>query len=500
MELTSYIKTVAQNEIKNTPMLKRVKGVVQSIDVENETATIILNGAPDAPQKTVTLTCASNSEIAVNSVVWVYYWKNIKDGYVLSVKDYGVGRFYDNAKTSEIFNDYSGNGIFLSGTATQSNSYSTFMGYRQKINASGNTPLTVSYNYMQGNNNQINFNSYGSSVRCRRAFMTGFNNKFYLSSHYDNNFVAGAGNYTGASTTNLSYMGSIENCTIIGNSNSFYTASTNHDSVRIIGDNNTVQTYNTANVYMLSYWARFQRNKTTPNGTFVPSFMIGHWPVLNPGTIISNTEWTSIAFGAGIFSGSNPVNAMTIMHSGDVNVYGTVNSNTGADYAEYEEWQDGNPNNEDRRGLFVTEVDNYIRIANSNDTAEQVLGIVSTTPSVCGDAHGLNWRGQFKKDIFGNSIYEDVRRTDKNGEETVSTELVQNEAFDETQVYVPRSARQEFTPIAYVGKVIAVDDGTCEVNGYCKPSDGGIATKSAEQTRFRVRERLDDTHILLRIL
>ena len=62
-----------------------------------------------------------------------------------------------------------------------------------------------------------------------------------------------------------------------------------------------------------------------------------------------------------------------------------------------------------------------------------------------------------------------------------------------------QSERKEFSPVAYIGKVVVVDDGTCEVDGYCKPSENGIATKSEKRTRFRVRKRIDDTHILVRI-
>ena len=75
-----------------------------------------------------------------------------------------------------------------------------------------------------------------------------------------------------------------------------------------------------------------------------------------------------------------------------------------------------------------------------------------------------------------------------------------NPEYDGERTYQNRAHRKEFDPIAYVGKVVAVDDGTCEVNGYCKPSAGGVATKSDTITRFRVRKRIDETHILVRVL
>ena len=46
-----------------------------------------------------------------------------------------------------------------------------------------------------------------------------------------------------------------------------------------------------------------------------------------------------------------------------------------------------------------------------------------------------------------------------------------------------------------MGKLVVVDDGTCEVNGYCKVGENGVATISNEKSNYRVMARLDDTHI-----
>ena len=42
-----------------------------------------------------------------------------------------------------------------------------------------------------------------------------------------------------------------------------------------------------------------------------------------------------------------------------------------------------------------------------------------------------------------------------------------------------------------------VDDGTCEVDGWCKPNanGAGIATKSDTETKYRVIKRIDEIHI-----
>ena len=145
------------------------------------------------------------------------------------------------------------------------------------------------------------------------------------------------------------------------------------------------------------------------------------------------------------------------------------------------------------------ETGEFIRLACADDNAEDILGVVSASPTICGDAHGMNWKGRFEKDVFGGLVYKDQEFTDAEGNTKVITAEVESDDYDITREYIPRSERQEFSPIAYVGKVIMVDDGTCEADGYCKPSDNGIATKSDNRTRFRVRKRIDSTHILVRI-
>ncbi len=59
--------------------------------------------------------------------------------------------------------------------------------------------------------------------------------------------------------------------------------------------------------------------------------------------------------------------------------------------------------------------------------------------------------------------------------------------------YVPRENRKD--AVGLVGKLVIVDDGTCEQNGYRRPSVDGIGTKADEKTAYRVMERLDKTHV-----
>lgn len=181
-------------------------------------------------------------------------------------------------------------------------------------------------------------------------------------------------------------------------------------------------------------------------------------------------------------------------------VYGTGTFGTsGADYAEYFEWFDGNPNNEDRRGHFVTLDGDKIRYATAND--DYILGVVSTDPSVAGDMYSEDWHNRYLKDIFGSNIVDvvEVEETTNEFGEIIPAHTerrwVLNPDYNPDLKYVSREERPEWAAIGIVGKLVVVDDGTCQVNGYCYPNTDGIATASQEKTNYRVMERLDDTHI-----
>jgi hypothetical protein len=171
---------------------------------------------------------------------------------------------------------------------------------------------------------------------------------------------------------------------------------------------------------------------------------------------------------------------------------------TGADYAEYFEWLDGNPDNEDRRGKFVTLDGKKITFAKDGD---YILGIVSANPCVLGNTD-TEWQGQFMKDEFGSYIKDKqiekvkIPSIDENGEpieveEEIEVEFYKvNPDYDSSKPYVQRDKRPEWSAIGMLGVLAVYDDGTCEVNGFCKCNDNAIATKS--DSGYRVIERVTD--------
>ena len=193
------------------------------------------------------------------------------------------------------------------------------------------------------------------------------------------------------------------------------------------------------------------------------------------------TVGTAFVIGNGYSTSAS--NACRITYSGQV-IGKSSYASTGADYAEYFEWADGNPDQEDRRGYFVTLDGEQIRKARSG---EYLLGIVSGHPCVIGnfDEH---WRGQYEMDEWGDYIY-----VDEEGNPCKGGGYKVNPNYDDSQPYVPREDRPEWSAVGMLGKLRVHDDGSCQVNGFAICNDEGIATSSI--TGYRVTKRIND-HIV----
>jgi len=189
--------------------------------------------------------------------------------------------------------------------------------------------------------------------------------------------------------------------------------------------------------------------------------------------------------------------AFKVLFNGRTYADGTYTS-TGADYAEYFEWLDGNPDNEDRVGYFVTLYGDKIRKAASGDS--YIIGIVSATPSVAGDNQDDHWQGKYLTDAWGRVQYHEViisAESDSEGNiiipEHKEIQPVYNPDWDTTIEYIPREKRKEWSAVGMMGKLFVRDDGSSVVNGSCMPNDNGIATNSA--SGYRVMKRVADNII-----
>lgn len=153
---------------------------------------------------------------------------------------------------------------------------------------------------------------------------------------------------------------------------------------------------------------------------------------------------------------------------------------SGADYAEYFEWQDGNPDNQDRRGLSVVLEQEKIRLAQDGETP---IGVISGNPSVVGDGDMDRWKGKYLRDTYNSYLWESYQVTswtDEDGlshshasdqipdtitvPDTAVTHQVDsagmplmrrqlNPDFDPSHVYTPRAERPEWAMVGLMGKL-----------------------------------------------
>ena len=241
----------------------------------------------------------------------------------------------------------------------------------------------------------------------------------------------------------------------------------------------------------------------------------------------ANTVGDAMVIGNGTGNeGSITSNAFRVTFAGAVYGKSSFHS-SGADYSEFFEWADGNPDGEDRVGYFVTLDGNKIKKASSGD---YLLGIVSGNPCIIGNGDE-DWLGRWVHDDFDRFVKEylvedlepleipedigelerikllhapDVKEQDGKfyrvtsrvvDYETPSWRHKANPDYDNTQQYVERKDRQEWDTVGMLGVLEVWDDGTCEVNGFCKCSEGGKATAAdvyiPSQT-YRVIGRVSD--------
>ena len=240
---------------------------------------------------------------------------------------------------------------------------------------------------------------------------------------------------------------------------------------------------------------------------------VGKYNIDTTGGTSSGTSGSVFVIGNGT-SDSARSNCFRVQFDGKTYAKGSYSS-SGADYAEYFQWLDGNINNEDRTGLFVTLDGEEIRIANPDDN--YILGIVSAHPSVVGDVYDDQWKGMYETDIFGREVLEEIdvlaetiEEPDVNNPQNTITKIIKeahketvpklNPNYNSNEKYIPRSQRPEWSAVGLLGKLVVIDDGSCKVNGWCTAGEGGIAVKSEQKTRFKVMARLDSNHIKILML
>lgn len=259
--------------------------------------------------------------------------------------------------------------------------------------------------------------------------------------------------------------------------------------------------------------ALFGQDNTTSNARNY-MFGVGHTSINDNVVLFGNYGLVSGANqfligngGLGTPSSSFRIEMATGATYNDAGTYGT-----GADYAEMFEWKDGNKKDEDRIGYFIAIDGENIRIADKDDS--YILGITSGRCTVIGNL-GNNWKGKYATDEFGRKIEEKIiipetkkeipkldkdgkAILDKNGKIVMGTVTIperieigykKNPEWkpDNDKPFVTRDKRKEWAAVGLMGRILVRDDGTCMKNGFCKHSNGGMATKS--DSGYRVLQR-----------
>lgn len=159
------------------------------------------------------------------------------------------------------------------------------------------------------------------------------------------------------------------------------------------------------------------------------------------------------------------INGQTVISAENLNdiqdeIIGTKTANgtvvsQNADFAEVAEWEDGNPNNEDRTGYFVCANVPLNGIVMKKATSlDDVKGVSILTPAFAG-----NYTAD-KLDSKGNLL-------------------------------------PKYSFVAVLGFVPVRDNGTCAVGGRCMPDDNGCAIPSSNSMGYQVVNRIDENRVLI---
>ncbi len=228
------------------------------------------------------------------------------------------------------------------------------------------------------------------------------------------------------------------------------------------------------------------------------------------GSVTSKTG-DAFVIGNGTFS-EDLSNAMRVTYGGAVYGLSAFNA-SGADYAEFVyEWEDGNPDDEDRVGYFVTFKDKKICKAKSSDI---IIGITSGNASMVGNAdEDYYWK--YERDEFGRIVWEDVEEVIEEGDPVTGEisyiktgkiipngrmKISKDYDLSKQSTYVERKDRKEWDYVGMKGVLHTRDDGSCIPGEFCKCNDDGIATHASleefnmSKFSYVVLERIND-HVI----
>lgn len=194
----------------------------------------------------------------------------------------------------------------------------------------------------------------------------------------------------------------------------------------------------------------------------------------------SSPDWNAMLWIGSGTSASSRKNQM-IVQENQIHYRGELKEASGwiGDFGEYFEWNDGNPNNEDRIGYMVQLNKDKIELAES---IENCIGVISDTCIITGGGCSFEWHNMYLRDDFGREL------KDENGNSIVNPE------YNPDVEYISRDKRQEWDKVGILGQVHTRQDGTLKVGGFAG-CENGIATNA--ETGYRVLRIINDNVAVL---
>ena len=398
-----------------------------------------------------------------------------------------------------------GNIIFGFGCENTSGTSSLLLGRYNKIisgnnnliGGQGNIILSGSNNFVFGYKNAVGKAVFNGDIPSKddievksgsgHNFLCGFSNKVKNYYYYKkDNIWAGCGYNTS-----------------LGNANSLYgqyliAAGTSH---QIIGNSNTAFNYNNKIMKIENFSDTVSEEEKngvkyidiTEQPTAASAFGYNTFAYRSYQAVFgykNKKSKTDAAFLVGWID----ANKFAVYTTGQIYAPGGLTTNN-ADYAEYFEWDDGNPYNEDRVGYFVTLTENgKIKKANTSD---HVLGIISINPSVVGNSYGEEWQRKYLTDEWGRIQYQEINTEeikDELGNTIISSHKevapTLNPDYDPNQKYIPREQRKEWSPVGLLGILrIRVTDANCQ---YVKCGKDGVGEPSTDKSDYKVLKKIND--------
>lgn len=195
-----------------------------------------------------------------------------------------------------------------------------------------------------------------------------------------------------------------------------------------------------------------------------------------------HANWNALLWIGSGTSTSSKKNQM-IVQEDQIHYRGELKEASGwiGDFGEYFEWNDGNPNNEDRVGYMVQLNEDKIELAES---FENCIGVISDTCIITGGGCSFEWHNMYLRDDFGREL------KDENGNSIINPE------YNPDVEYISRDKRQEWDKVGILGQIHTRQDGTLKVGGFAG-CENGIATNA--ETGYRVLRIINENVAILLI-